>query len=83
MEENTGQKRNHDAAMSGEHNFAHLSDEAIENEIQKITGMAVDSAEGSAPPDHNSDSGANEPPAKRMAKDVRPSKPVRGFAHRI
>ena len=70
MEENTGQKRNHDGAMSGKQNFAHLSDEALGKEIEKITGMTVD--DGSAvelPHDRDSENGG-EPPSKKMAKDL-------------
>ena len=66
MADSSVRKRTHDAAMSGKNPYVKLTDEQLNNELEKLTGMSVDGAAVSLP-DDLSEAGGREPPAK-MAK---------------
>ena len=66
MADSSVRKRTHDATMSGKNPYVKLTDEQLNNELEKLTGMSVDGAAVSLP-DDLSEAGGREPPAK-MAK---------------
>ena len=68
MEVDISKKRNYDDAMISNNSYAHLSDEQINNEIAKLTGMSVDGSTTDLSP--AAGSGAEgEPPNKKTAKE--------------
>ena len=61
-----GRKRMYNATMKSKNPYAKFSEEQLNYEIEKLTGMSVDGAAASLPPDDNTiNSEPSEPGAKK------------------